>query len=115
MGKHTSYEPGTFSWVDLATTDPDAAKAFYGGLFGWTADDMPIPDDGVYSMMKLGDETVAAISAQQQQQRDAGVPPFWFSYITVASADDAADGGHGSRRLGPRPTLRRHGCRAGWR
>jgi predicted enzyme related to lactoylglutathione lyase len=32
MGKRTSYEPGTFSWVELSTTDPEAAKAFYGGL-----------------------------------------------------------------------------------
>jgi predicted enzyme related to lactoylglutathione lyase len=36
MGKRTSYAPGTFSWVDLATTDPDAAKSFYGELFGWS-------------------------------------------------------------------------------
>jgi hypothetical protein len=28
MGKRTSYSPGTFSWVDLATTDAAAAKAF---------------------------------------------------------------------------------------
>jgi predicted enzyme related to lactoylglutathione lyase len=91
MGKRSSYEPGTFSWVDLATTDPEAAKAFYGGLFGWEAEDMPIPDGGVYSMMKLGDETVAAISAQQQQQRDAGIPPYWFNYVTVAGADAAAE------------------------
>ncbi len=35
MGKRTSYAPGTFSWVDLATTDAAAAKAFYSGLFGW--------------------------------------------------------------------------------
>ena len=31
MGKRTSYEPGTWSWVELSTTDLDAAKAFYGG------------------------------------------------------------------------------------
>ncbi len=35
MGTRTSYEAGTFSWVELATTDPDDAKRFYGGLFGW--------------------------------------------------------------------------------
>ena len=30
MGKREKYEPGTFSWVELSTTDPDGAKAFYG-------------------------------------------------------------------------------------
>ena len=30
MGKRTRYEPGTFCWTDLATTDPEGAKAFYG-------------------------------------------------------------------------------------
>ena len=41
MGARTSYPHGTFSWVDLATTDPEGAKAFYGRLFGWEGDDMP--------------------------------------------------------------------------
>jgi predicted enzyme related to lactoylglutathione lyase len=91
VGKRSKYEPGTFSWADLGTTDPEAAKQFYGGLFGWEAEDMPIPEGGVYSMMSIGGENVAAINTQQQQQRDAGIPPFWFNYVTVASADDAAD------------------------
>ncbi len=90
MGKRTSYEPGTFSWIELSTTQPDAAKEFYGGLFGWEADDQEIPDGGVYSLMQIEGERVAAIVEQMQDQREAGVPPNWFSYVTVASADDAA-------------------------
>ncbi len=88
MGKRTSYEPGVFSWVELSTTDPEGAKAFYGGLFGWEADDRPIPDGGVYSMMEISGEAVAAIQ-QKPPQQDA-LPPYWFSYITVASADETA-------------------------
>ena len=30
MGKRTSYEPGTFSWIELSTTDTEGAKQFYG-------------------------------------------------------------------------------------
>ena len=93
MGKRTRYEPGTFSWVELATTDPDAAKRFYGTLFGWGAEDNPIPEDaggGVYTMLKLGGESVAALYEQMKDQREAGIPPNWFSYVTVADADDAA-------------------------
>jgi hypothetical protein len=32
MGQRTSYEPGTFSDAELATTDVADAKRFYGGL-----------------------------------------------------------------------------------
>ena len=44
MGERTSHAPGTFSWVDLSTTDPGAAKGFYGDLFGWEFDDLPVGD-----------------------------------------------------------------------
>ncbi|MGI8412198.1 MAG: VOC family protein [Solirubrobacteraceae bacterium] len=91
MGERTQYAPGTFSWTDLTTTDQDGAKRFYGELFGWEATDNPIGDGAVYSMMKLGGKDVCAISPQPQQQRDAGVPPVWNSYITVDSADQALE------------------------
>src|ERR1700738_1207198 len=91
MGERTQYTPGTFCWTDLSTTDPDAAKAYYGELFGWVAEDLPVGEGMVYSMMRLDGKDVAAISAQQPQQRDAGVPPTWNSYIAVESADDALD------------------------
>ena len=89
MGERTKYAAGAFSWTDLTTPDQDAAKRFYTGLFGWEADDRPVGDGAVYSMMMLGGKAVAAISFQPQQQRDAGVPPAWNSYITVESADQA--------------------------
>jgi uncharacterized protein len=93
MGNRTSYQPGTFSWVELATTDPEAAKEFYGALFGWQPDDQPIPEEaggGIYTMLRLDGDAVAALAAQPQQQREAGVPPNWFNYVTVANADEAA-------------------------
>jgi uncharacterized protein len=90
MGERTQHAPGTFSWTDLTTTDQDAARAFYAGLFGWTAEDMPAGEGVVYSMQKVGDAQVAAISPQPQAQREAGVLPMWNSYVTVASADVVA-------------------------
>jgi hypothetical protein len=87
MGERTKYAPGTFSWTDLTTPDQDGAKAFYCELFGWEADDQPIGDGVYYSLMKLEGKDVAAISPQPQQQRDAGAPPAWNSYVTVESAD----------------------------
>jgi uncharacterized protein len=90
MGERTKYTPGTFSWADVTTTDQAAAKEFYSGLFGWEAEDAPVGDGVYYSMMKLDGKSVAAISPQPQQQREAGVPPTWNSYVTVDSADAAA-------------------------
>lgn len=88
MGERTKYSPGAFSWTDLTTPDQKAAKAFYTDLFGWEADDRPVSEGVVYSMMILDGKEVAAISPQPQQQRDAGAPPAWNSYITVDSANE---------------------------
>jgi uncharacterized protein len=91
MAERTEYTPGTFCWTDLSTTDQDGAKAFYSGLFGWETEDMPVGEGVVYSMMRVDGKDVAAISPQPQQQREAGVPPMWNSYVSVESADAAAD------------------------
>ena len=91
MGERTKYPPGTFSWADLTTTDQDAAKTFYGQLFGWTAADQPVGEGVYYSMMQENGKDVSAISFQPQEQRDAGVPPTWNSYVTVESADSAVE------------------------
>src|SRR4051812_17737087 len=82
MGKRTSYEPGTFSWAELATSDADGAKAFYTRLFGWGYDDYPLPDGQVYTMARHDGESVAALFASDQ-------PPHWNCYVTVASADES--------------------------
>jgi predicted enzyme related to lactoylglutathione lyase len=91
MGERTNYTTGTFSWADLNTSDQAAAKVFYGELFGWDFQDMPAGEGVVYSMAHVGGKPVAAISPQPEQQRDAGAPPMWNSYITVESADHAVD------------------------
>src|SRR5437588_10863773 len=91
MGERTRYAPGTFSWTDLSTTDQQAAKTFYGELFGWQANDMPAGEGIVYSMMQIDGNAVAAIGPQPEQQRDVGAPPVWNSYVTVESADRALE------------------------
>jgi predicted enzyme related to lactoylglutathione lyase len=84
MGQRTSYQPGTFSWSELVTSDAGAAKRFYTSLFGWEYDDMPIANGPPYSMAKRDGQTVAALYPSEQQ------PPHWNCYVTVESADDAA-------------------------
>jgi predicted enzyme related to lactoylglutathione lyase len=84
MGTRTSHAAGTFSWVDLQTTDVEAGKAFYGELLGWQFEDMPMPDGGVYSMATVGGESVGAAGGLPP---GAPIPPHWNSYVTVESAD----------------------------
>jgi len=86
MGERTSYPPGTFSWVDLQTSDPEAAKVFYSGLFGWDYDDVPVGDGAVYSMAQLQGHSVAALGGRQ----DESIPPHWNCYVTVADVDASA-------------------------
>jgi predicted enzyme related to lactoylglutathione lyase len=83
MGERTSYEPGTFSWAELATSDAGAAKAFYTELFGWQYDDNETGGGPVYSMALRDGKPVAALFASEQ-------PPHWNCYVTVASADESA-------------------------
>src|SRR5262245_37133792 len=85
MGTRTEHAPGTFSWVDLTTNDSEAARSFYGELLGWEFDDNEIPGGGIYSMCTVGGDSVAAIAPATES-----FPPHWNSYVTVASADDAA-------------------------
>ena len=53
MGTRTEYAPGTFSWVDLSTSDAAAAKEFYGGLFAWEFEGSEMPGGGVYTMSRV--------------------------------------------------------------
>ncbi|MEE1751555.1 VOC family protein [Streptomyces sp. SP18CS02] len=45
-------QAGTLTWVELYTTDAAGAKHFYGNLFGWQTQDMPLPGNGgTYSLI----------------------------------------------------------------
>jgi predicted enzyme related to lactoylglutathione lyase len=92
MAERSGYAQGTFCWAELTTTDQGAGKEFYGALLGWEADDRPVGDAGsYYSMQLIEGKPVAAIAAQPEQQREAGVPPLWNSYVSVESADAVAE------------------------
>jgi uncharacterized protein len=86
MGERSSHPPGTFSWVDLGTSDAGGAKAFYGALLGWDFDDVPVPDSPPYSMARIGGRSVAAVYGK----RDDAQPSAWLSYVTVEDADATA-------------------------
>jgi predicted enzyme related to lactoylglutathione lyase len=82
--------PGSFCWMELATTDQNAAKAFYTALFGWSANDMPMGPDAFYTMFRLDGRDVGAGYTMRPEERQHGAPPHWNLYIAVQNTDDSA-------------------------
>jgi hypothetical protein len=87
MPEITSYPTGTPNWVDLASPDLEASKAFYGGLFGWGANPVPDPEAGGYTMFTRGDKVVAGLGPQMMESQ----PPSWTTYVAVDDANKAAE------------------------
>ncbi|NNE11442.1 MAG: VOC family protein [Ilumatobacter sp.] len=83
MTVRTSYQHGTPSWIDLSTSDPDAARKFYGALFGWEFDVNPTDQGGDYIMARKGEHAAAGMMQQQPEQAAMGIPPMWNTYVTV--------------------------------
>ena len=90
MQESVEYKPGTFCWVELATTDGEAAKKFYTQLFGWDFTDNPIGPGMVYTMLKLTGKDVGALYTMPEEMTAKGIPPNWLSYVSVDSADESA-------------------------
>lgn len=82
------HQPGSFCWIELATTDQTAAKNFYSALFGWAVNDMPMGPTDVYTIFRLQGRDAAAGCTLRPEQK--GVPPHWMIYIQVDNADSAA-------------------------
>jgi hypothetical protein len=85
----TEHAPGAFCWVELGSTDAEAAKKFYSQLFGWGINDVPAGPDCVYTLLQLNGKDVAALYQLNEQQRSQGIPPHWLLYVSVASADES--------------------------
>jgi predicted enzyme related to lactoylglutathione lyase len=88
MPERDGYLPGVPCWVDTSQPDPDAAVAFYSGLFGWDFEDvMPPGSPGKYFIARLRGGDVAAVGSQPAEGPPIAV---WNTYVSVESADDAA-------------------------
>ena len=86
MVRHTAYEPGTPSWADVTSSDADAARAFYGALFGWTGEPAVEPEARGYTVMMRGDAAAAGLAPTFGE-----MPSVWSAYVTVADADAALE------------------------
>jgi predicted enzyme related to lactoylglutathione lyase len=80
---------GSFCWIELHTTNQNAAKNFYSSLFGWTIHDNPMGDAGIYTIFRLQGRDAAAGCSLRPDEVAHGVPSYWMLYITVKSTDAA--------------------------
>jgi hypothetical protein len=81
-----------FVHVELNTTDVDKAKAFYGKLFEWTLEYVPM-GDMAYTLIKVGQGTGGGI----MQHPMPGAPSAWLAYVLV---DDVAAATAKAKSLG---------------
>jgi uncharacterized protein len=71
-----------FAWLELASSDPAAAKAFYAEALGWQTGEMDMGDAGPYGVFKQADgQDVAGITQSQ------GGEDVWYPYLTTADVD----------------------------
>ncbi|MGN6185504.1 MAG: VOC family protein [Thermoanaerobaculia bacterium] len=84
-----SHAPGSFCWIELATTDAHAAREFYKSLFRWTVNENDMGEMGIYYIFQKDGRDCAAMYQMGAQQQ--GMPPNWLSYVAVANADQSTE------------------------
>jgi predicted enzyme related to lactoylglutathione lyase len=78
-------EPGSVSWNELATRNPDQAIVFYSEVFGWTADAQPM-GEMPYTVWMLDGNPVGGMMPMGDMF-PAEVPPHWSVYFAVEDTD----------------------------
>jgi hypothetical protein len=85
------YPNGTPAWVDLMTSDREAATRFYRGLFGWEFN-VGGPETGFYSQGLVRGLPVAGIGeAPPPEAGGQQFPTAWTTYIAVDDCDAACE------------------------
>jgi predicted enzyme related to lactoylglutathione lyase len=92
---------GRCSWNELSTSDPVAARRFYGEQFGWTSDEfMDMGEHGEYRFFDHHGVRLGAVSGMMNQDQH----PHWRYYFRVPSvskAKETAEAKGGKVVMGP--------------
>jgi predicted enzyme related to lactoylglutathione lyase len=77
-----------FVWFDYVTPDAKKAQGFFGELFNWKTQDVPVGDGSTYTMITLGDQAIGGYTPTP-----AGAPTIghWHSSLQVADAKASAE------------------------
>lgn len=91
--------PNPFVHVELQTKDIARAKDFYGRLFDWKLEDIPLPGgEGSYTMIQVGEIGKAGgAGGGMYPNPDPNVPSAWVAYVGV---DDIGAATAQARELG---------------
>lgn len=79
-------ESGAFGWSEINTRDPEAAKAFYGDVFGWSFEDKEFEGTGTYTTISVGGSSVGGL-IDISDRVPAEVPAHWLVYFGVDDID----------------------------
>jgi uncharacterized protein len=91
--------------LELHTGEPEAARAFYAGLFGWEPERVETPAGG-YLAIGLGGKVGGGIVECQTPS------PLWLPYVEVERIDSVTDE---ARLRGASVALESREGPAGWR
>jgi predicted enzyme related to lactoylglutathione lyase len=83
MSEQQGYTHGRFVWRELMTPDVAKARAFYGGLFGWTFEDIERAPGRGYTLIRHGGKQLGGVL----QHRG---PSQWINYVSVPDVDAVA-------------------------
>jgi predicted enzyme related to lactoylglutathione lyase len=75
--------PGKFVWHNLITADPEAARHFYSGLFGW---DFKVEDEGAYSVITYRGRNLGGI-VDATKRRKKPKRAVWLSAVSVSDIE----------------------------
>lgn len=79
-----------FVWYELATTDIEAARAFYTKVMGWDARDVPMPGMP-YILFTFEETPVSGLMNLPEGARNLGAKPRWTGYVGVDDVDATVD------------------------
>jgi len=82
-------EPFRFCWLDLAASDAQAARSFYGGLLGWHASEQRA-GGGYFTRFTLDHAPVASMYPLNRHHLRDGVPSHWTPYVAVNDIAESA-------------------------
>ena len=85
-----AYLHGRFAWYELATTDMESAKAFYGDVLGWGTQDVPASGPA-YTLFTAGGAAVSGLMELPKEATASGLRPSWLGYVGVDDVNAAAN------------------------
>ena len=83
FGAELTNDPGSLTWVELQTKDPDSARPFYCDLFGWSSETQEL-EGTAYTSFKTDE---GYIGGCVEMPKGEHAPPTWLVYLETEDVD----------------------------